>query len=152
MKTLLILLIAFTLHASDYVLISGFAWHEESKNVKGREFDKVIEGIGYHHKFKYVSASTLLYNDSNSNPNISATLGATYELFNGVSVGAEAGVAYQTVIYKIGDNKKEFNPVAFPKIEILYDRLMMNLIYVPEINYNGLNTPSVVYVNFGIRI
>lgn len=150
-KIILLLIVSISAFASDYILLSGFAWHSDKENIFGREFDKVIEGVGYQHKFKYASTSVLFYNDSNGNKNITSTVGYTYEIVDNISIGIEAGIAYQTVIYTTHE-EKEFNFTAFPKLEILHDDAMVNLIYVPEINYNGLNTPSVLYINFGIKI
>lgn len=130
--------------ADDYVIVSGLAYHGTKINSIGREYDVLIEGIGYQHRhdcFAFECSYTgLIINDSNSHFMPIVSLGATYNVFWNIGIGAEFGVASKQFM-----NERRTIPIALPKAEIVFEYVIVN------ISYFHLPSTEVAYANFGLR-
>ncbi len=158
----IIALMCASLLAEKRVILSGFAYHGEKENKVGRPYDYIIEGIGFqyripHDSFEY-SATALVISDSNSNVMYTGTLGAVYNMFYNVNIGVEVGIGSR-MIYAVDDSGhkldyrvRNFIPVALPKLEVDFGRIMVNISYIPAISMGSIGVPEVLYVNFGIKI
>lgn len=131
-------------------MLSGFAWHSEKTNAAGREYDVVIEGIGYQYRKNGNSVSVILLNDSNSELMPIMTVGASYEVVKNISIGIEGGVTSKKVYngYRI---ERCIFPIIFPKIEATNSRYMISVAYLPNVSNDHISMPHLVYVNFGIK-
>ncbi len=166
MKTLLILLMVLSLQA-DKILLSGVSFHGEDKNLDGKEVNSLNYGIGYQKEYSYDNFNTTLtfltLKDSFNNPMVSATYGIRKGIdFKGfdISLGAEFGVAHKKVLYEtVYPQTKTYEyvytliPIAFvPTVSIKKETFSVEVLYIPELNYNDLHVMSVALIMIGIEI
>ena len=145
--------------AESYLLLSGLAFHGEKESVTGREYDTFIEGAGYQYitpcEMLECSATVLMIIDSNSNFMPSTTLGIAYNVAYNVSLGVEVGFASRIVyvvdmngVYEAKEQRKIIG-VGLPKMMIDFDRVMLNIGYVPPVSQY---ITEVIYLTVGIKI
>jgi len=147
-KPILALLLFTSLQAENYLMLSGIAYHNKKENSVGRKYDVVIEGIGYQYRHDCMalecSYTALLINDSNSNPQPIVSFGLAYNVAYNINVGIEAGATNRK---RPKSETRAYYPLLLPKVEVDFDWLMLNVTYIPELEYS----PSVVYANVGIK-
>ena len=147
-KLLLTALLINTLAADHLLLLSGIAYHGTKENSVGREYDVLIEGAGYQYRTDCMalecSYTALAIFDSNSNFQPIASFGLSYNAFWNVNIGAEAGITSR--VRPKSETRKTY-PLLLPKLEIDFDWLIVNVTYIPELEYS----PEVVYANVGFR-
>lgn len=134
----------------SYVMLSGLAWHKEKANIQNEPYRSVIPGIGYHYKFSTTSCTVLIVNDSNGNVMPSVTLGKTLPIIDHLNIGLELGITSR-VVFEASDSYRMVLPLAIPKIEILFDPLILNMSYIPRIRSGYINLNETVYINGGIK-
>jgi len=144
MKFLLPLLLTASLQAEHVLMLSGLALHSKKTNYDNRKYDVLIEGAGYQYRTKCgnfeCSGTIMAIADSNSKFMPIASLGATYNAFWNVNIGAEFGVASKAFM-----NKRHIIPIVLPKAEIVFEYVIVN------ISYLHLRSTEVAYANFGIK-
>ena len=159
---ILILALLLTLQA-DKILLSGISFHGEDRNLDGKKVNSLNYGIGYQKKYNYenfnTTATSLILKDSFNNPMVSVTYGIRkgidYKGLN-ISLGAEFGVGYKKILYKENyqfDYRYTLLPIAFvPTFSIKKDNISIDLLYLPEINYDILHVMSVTLIMIGVEI
>ena len=144
MKLLLPLILTASLQAEHVLLLSGLALHSNKTNFENRKYDVVIEGAGYQYRTECgnfdCSGTILAINDSNSHFMPIVSLGATYDVFWNIGIGAELGVASKQFM-----NERRTIPIAMPKAEIVFEYVIVN------ISYFHLPSTEDAYANFGIK-
>ena len=137
----------------SYVMLSGVAWHKEKANVQGEPYRSFIPGLGYHYKFRSFSCTAIIVNDSNGNVMPSVTIGKTLPIINHLSIGLELGLTSRVVLsdQDTSYSYRKMLPLALPKIEFLFDRLILNMAYIPHISSSYININEAVYINGGIK-
>ena len=141
-------LLVSSLAADSYLMLSGLAYHNKSENSLERKYDVFIEGAGYQYRHNCFnlecSYTALLINDSNSNFQPIASFGLSYNVAYNVNIGMEVGATSR--VRPLSDTRAYY-PLVLPKIELDFDWLMVNVTYIPELEYS----PEVVYANVGLR-
>jgi len=147
-KPLLALLIFTSLQAENYLMLSGLAYHNKKENSVGRKYDVFIEGAGYQYRYNTgdmgYSGTILFINDSNANFQPIVSIGAAYNVFHNINIGLELGA---TSRMRPKSMTRSYYPFILPKIEADFDLLILNVTYIPELEYS----PSVVYANVGVK-
>ncbi len=159
-KIFLAIVISCTLYAGNYIVLSGYAYHFEKENIVGREYDSLIEGIGFQHRrpcgYFECSGTIMLLSDSNSKLMYTGTLGMSYNLFFNVNAGAEVGLGSKMVYGTSGDEVTSYSRhpigVFMPKLELDFNRIIMNVGFIPGFKSHGVNIDQAIYINFGIKL
>lgn len=154
MKTIILIILLLSTLNADKIIISGLSYHGESKNIDGTRVNPYNYGIGYRRTYQYdgfsTSATVLVLNDSFNHVMVSATYGIQYNMeyreFD-IDLGMEFGVAYKKILHQYYvwfeqrmEYEYRFMPVAFlPTISVQKDRWSLEMIHVPELDYDSIH-------------
>ena len=163
MKVLVLIILLWTsVLAEHYVVLGGAVWHKEKTNRVGDQYETVIETVGYQYRDTSENlswgVSAIGMSDSNNNPQYSTTISGAYKVLPKIYLGLEVGMASRVV--QVIDLDKQLVtseyrtliPVALPKLEIDLDRVIINMIYIPEVDLGDIRVTEAAYINFSLRI
>ncbi|RLA71579.1 MAG: hypothetical protein DRG24_05170 [Epsilonproteobacteria bacterium] len=166
MKYLILLIIPLFLFADEQrVLISGISIHEKTNDRFGEKYNAFNYGAGYEYNFfdnfneVYFGGNILVLNDSFENPQFTVGMGHYIRFDTGAvdtAIGLSGFVGWKK-IYDDGDLSRDDGAYGFtggiaPAVTFYYDRLSVNLMYVPSIHYKNIDITGFLFAYFSFRI
>ncbi len=159
---ILFLLPLFVFSNEQRILLSGITIHEHTNDRFGEEYNAFNYGAGYEYTFFeaynefYFASNVMVFNDSFENPQLAVGFGHSYRFDTGIvdtAIGLSGFVGIKK-IYNDEDFSRDDGEYGFmggfgPTLNLYYDDLSVNFVYVPGFKYKDLDTTGFLFTYFG---